>query len=351
MAPDATTGFAAINARVRAMYSTLLARQDFINFSESANLEALLTQLKHTAYGPYLERAKDKELTARRAAFLMRGRMSELFHSIINGSPDYTKAILAQLYDYYQVNNLKAILRGIVTDSTWDRVRYVLFPMIGDNVLPAEQMLESKNVAQAIEMIKSTQYYETLTFAVKRYSVEQSLFPIEVALDLDYWRNLWKAVKTLPKADQEYAVKIIGPLLDMNNLMWAIRYRTYHHLSEEEIINYTLPIGYHVSNSDIHAVAAGADVEQIVKRLYPDITGVDEMLSDLQAGLPKLELQLQKRIAAQCHAAFVGNPFQIGIPLGFLVLLDMEIQDLVVLLEGKSNQLPNEEINKFLIVS
>ena len=29
----------------------------------------------------------------------------------------------------------------------------------------------------------------------------------------------------------------------------------------------------------------------------------------------------------------------------------MEIQDLVVLLEGKSNQLPNEEINKFLIVS
>jgi len=47
----------------------------------------------------------------------------------------------------------------------------------------------------------------------------------------------------------------------------------------------------------------------------------------------------------------VGNPFQIGIPLGFLILLDMEIQDLVVLLEGKSNQLPNEEINKFLIVS
>jgi V/A-type H+-transporting ATPase subunit C len=351
MAPEATTGFAAITARVRVMYSTLLNRQDFTNFSESSDLETLLTQLKHTAYGPYLERAKDKELTARRAAFLMRTRMSELFHSIINGSPEYTRPVLTQLYDYYQVNNLKAILRGIVTDSTWDRVRFVLFPVIGDNVLPAEQMLESRNVAQAIEMINSTQYYETLIFAMKRYSVEQSLFPIEVALDLDYWRNLWKQVKSLPKSDQDYAAKIIGPMLDMNNLMWAIRYRTYHHLSEEEIINYTLPIGYRVSNDDIHAVAAGADIEQIVKRIFPDIVGVDEMLSNLQTGLPRLELQLQKRVAAQCHSAFVGNPFQIGIPLGFLVLLDMEIQDLVVLLEGKSNQLPNEEINKFLIIS
>jgi hypothetical protein len=38
-------------------------------------------------------------------------------------------------------------------------------------------------------------------------------------------------------------MKIIGSLLDMNNLMWAIRYKVYHKLSEEELINYTLPFG------------------------------------------------------------------------------------------------------------
>jgi V/A-type H+/Na+-transporting ATPase subunit C len=350
MSFNSTSDFAAINARVRVMYSTLLTRQDLTSLVEAADLDALLSQLKHTAYNPYLERTKDKELTARRAAFLMRQRLSEAFHSIINGSPEYTRALLTQLYRYYQVNNLKAVLRGIITNSNWDRVRYVLFPFDSDSSIPAQAMLESGNVTQAIEMIKGTPFYETLTFAMKRFSIEQSLFPIEVALDLAFWRDLWNEVKNLPKQDQEYAKHILGPLLDMNNLMWAIRYRTYHNLSEEEIINYTLPFGYRVHDEEIRSVAAGADIPTIVKRLYPTLKNVDELLLDLHSGLPKLELLLQKLIVDQCNAAFVGNPFQIGIPLGYLVLFDLEIQDLVVLLEAKSNHMPVEKYKDFLLL-
>ena len=60
--------------------------------------------------------------------------------------------------------------------------------------------------------------------------------------------------------------------------MWAIRYRVYHQLSEEELINYTLPFGYHVRDADIRAIAAGDDIAQVVKRIYPDLTNVAELL-------------------------------------------------------------------------
>jgi Archaeal/vacuolar-type H+-ATPase subunit C len=332
------------------MYSTLLTKQDFAGLSEANDLDSLLSQLKNTEYGPYLDRAKDKELTARRAAFQIRERLSESFHSILQASPDYTRALLTQLYRYYEVNNLKAVLRGIVTGSTWDRVRYVLFPFGSEGVLPAEAMLETGSVTQAVELLRGTPYYETLTFAMKRYNAEQSLFPIEVALDLDYWRNLWKEVKALPSQDRDYATRILGSMLDMNNLMWAIRYRAYHNLSEEEVINYTLPFGFRVRDEDIRSIAAGADIQQIVKRLYPDIQGLDELLQDLHTGLPRLELLVQKHVFDQCQAAFVGNPFQIGIPLGYLILFEFEIQDLVVLLEAKANQLPAENYKNFLII-
>jgi V/A-type H+-transporting ATPase subunit C len=350
MTSDGTSAYAAINARVRVMYSTLISRQEFSSFIESADLDSLITQLKHTAYAPYLDRAKDKELTARRTAFLMRERWSETAHSIISGVPEYAHSFLSQLDRYYEINNLKAILRGIKANSDWTQVRYVLFPLGSDSTLPAEAMLETHSVTQAIEMIKNTSYYETLSFAMKRYSAEQTLFPIEVSLDLDYWRDLWKEVKKLPKPDQDYATRIVGPLLDMNNLMWAIRYRTYHHLSEEEIINYTLPFGYHVSDDDIRSIAAGSDISQIVKRLYPDLTGLDELLQNLHSGLPKLELLLKKRMLEQCTSAFVGNPFQIGIPLGYLLLLDQEIQEIVVLLEAKSSKLPVEKYRNLLFL-
>jgi len=350
MPSNATSEFAAINARVRVMYSELLTKQDFVNLSETNDIEGLLNQLKNTVYGPYLDHAKEKELTARRAAFEIRGRLADIFHTIIRSSPDYTRAVLAQLYRYYEIDNLKAVLRGIVTNSTWERVRYVLFPIGSEGVLPAQEMLETGNVTAAIELLRGTPYYETLTFAMKRYSAEQSLFPIEVALDLDFWRELWKEIKSLPSEDQTQASRILGSLLDSNNLMWAIRYRAYHNLSEEEIINYTLPIGYHVHDEDIRNIAAGGDIPQIVKHIYPDMQGLDELLHDLQSGLPRLELLLQRRVVDQCELAFLGNPFQIGLPLAFLVLLEFEIQDLIVLLEAKANRVPAEKYKDFLLV-
>jgi V/A-type H+-transporting ATPase subunit C len=350
MSPNPATDYAAINARVRVMYSTLLTRQDYVSLNEANDLDTLLGLLKHTAYGPYLERAKDKELTARKAAFLIRSRLSETYHSIINSSPEYTRALLTQMYRYHEVNNLKAVLRGIITGSTWEKVRFVLFPFGSEGMLPAQAMVESGNITQAVELLRGTSYYDILTFAMKRFNIEQSLFPIEVALDLEYWRELWKEVKALPKQDQEYAKRILGSVLDMNNLMWAIRYRAYHNLSEEEVINYTLPFGYHVRDEEIRSIAAGAEIAPIVKHVYPALKDVDELLADLHSGLPKMELLLERQIAEQCHTSFLGNPFQIGIAIGYLQLCDLEIQDLVVLFEAKSNKLPVEEYKNFLSI-
>lgn len=349
MSPNPVLDYAALNARVRGMYSTLLSRQTISNLSEASDLEALFSVLKHTSYGPYLERLKDKELNARRAAFLIRSRLSETYHQLIKESPEYTRALLNQFYRYYEVNNLKAVLRGIVTRSTWDRVRFVLFPFGPEGVIPAQAMIESGNVTQAVEMLRGTTYYNTLTFAMKRYNVEQSLFPIEVALDLEYWRTLWKEVNSLPKSDKKQAVRIIGSLLDMNNLMWAIRYRVYHNLSEEEVINYTLPIGYRVSDEDIRNIAAGAEIAPIVKRLYPMLQSVDELLQEPHTGLPKLEHLLEMTVVDHCRVAFMGDPFQIGIPLGYLKLFDLEIQDLVVLFEAKATHIALDDYKKYLL--
>jgi V/A-type H+-transporting ATPase subunit C len=211
-------------------------------------------------------------------------------------------------------------------------------------------MVEAGTIPAAIELLKGTPYYETLSHAMKRFSTEQNLFPLEVALDLNYWRELWKDMKDLPSEDRTQAMKIIGTLVDTTNLMWAIRYREYHHLSEEELINYTLPFGYHVRDEDIRAIAAGADIAQVVKRIYTDLGDVDALLQDPRKGLPLLELELKHKVMEQCISAFVGNPFHIGIPLAFLQLLEMEIQDITVLLEAKSAEGPQEDFRPFILM-
>lgn len=351
------TGYAAISARVRAMYSDLLTPQDMIRLSDAPDFSTLFSSLKTTPYGPYLEGLKDKEITPKQLIIQIKKKLSDSYYSVIQMAPEDTRPLLKQLYRYYEIGNLKAVLRALVTVPTWtaaettlwDRARDVLFPMHSASVIPAQAMVESGGVATAVDLLQGTPYEEALSFAMKRYSAEQNLFPLEVALDLSYWRRLWAEAKKLTGQDREQGTKIIGSLLDMNNLMWAIRYRVYHNLSEEEIINYTLPFGFRVQDSDIRAIAAGADMAALITRIYPDITDVNALLENPRNGLPKLEFQFKRQLMKQCLAAFVGNPFHIGIPLAFLVLSDLEVQDLIILVEAKSSTITDEEYRPLLL--
>jgi hypothetical protein len=112
-----------------------------------------------------------------------------------------------------------------------------------------------------------------------------------------------------------------------------------------------LPFGYRVRDEDIRAIAAGADVARIVMRVYPGLMNVDNLLQDPERGLPKLELQLQRRLRQQLNAVFTGYPFHIGLPLAFVILNELELQDLTVLIEAKASGKSSAEFMHYLLMS
>ncbi len=345
------SSYAAIHSRIRVMYSTLLTPEQGASLRETPDLPALIALLRETPYGPYLTGVEDKDLTAKWAIQQIKHRVADVYLTIIHSVPAHTRSLVVQLFRHFEIDNLKAILRGIVTDSSWEQVRDILFPLGSMSVLPAQQMLETGNVEAAIALLSSTPYYDTLNHALRRYSEEHSLFPLEVALDLSYWNKLWAKVNQLPGRDRTEAMRIIGPLVDMTNLMWAIRYRVYYHLSEEEIVNYTLPFGYRVRDEDIRAIAVGGDIVRILDRLYPGLSDIETLLQQPERGLPKLELQLQRRMRRQLKEVFTSYPFQIGLPLAFALLIELEVQDLTVLVEAKAAQMPVERFAPYLLLN
>jgi vacuolar-type H+-ATPase subunit C/Vma6 len=177
------------------------------------------------------------------------------------------------------------------------------------------------------------------------------LFPLEVALDLDLWRNIWRLLNLLKGADHVQALRLMGMLLDHTNLMWASRYKIFHHLSEEEIINYTLPFGVRVKDRLIRSVASGEDAIPLVAEIYPDLAGLLNEMRDPVRDLPIFEFHLRRRFRDTCQKTFLGDPFHVGILLGYLFLLEMEIQDLTVLLEAKSLGLSSSVYQSYLLFS
>ncbi len=342
--------YADINARVRAMLSSLLSPEEWAELVNAPDFQALVGLLRRTVYGQYLVQIGENEVNPRRVVYEIKRQMADTYTKIIKLAPETTCSLLIQLYRGFEVDNLKAVLRGIQSGASWDQVRYVLFPIGPLGVLPAQAMVESGSIQAAVELLRGTPYYPVLAHAMERYTAEQSLFPLEVALDLAYWREVWRSINNLDKVDREEASRIIGIQMDANNLMWAIRYRVYYNLSQEEIINYTLPFGYRVKDADIREIASGADIPPIVSRLYPKITESANLLADPKDGLPKLETQFQRDVMERSREAFLGNPFQIGVPLAFLVLKRMEVHDLTILVEAKAAGMPAEVFLPYMII-
>src|SRR5512140_354668 len=129
------SGYAAISARVRVMYSYLLSGEELARLSQLPDLASLVGALRQTAYGPYLDTLRDKDYTPQAIIYQIKRRLADLYQSVIHVAPPHTHALFVQLYRYYELNNLKAILRGIVQGpdrtsdrSRWETVQEVLFP-------------------------------------------------------------------------------------------------------------------------------------------------------------------------------------------------------------------------------
>ena len=356
MNPTSVAAYAAVNATTRALYSTLLTPEVRLTLAHAPDFDTLLSTLGKTAYAPYL--ALDRAaLTPRRTSYQLHWHLAKIYEKLIRMTPEPGNQLLLQLWRLYEVDNLKATLRGIETGASWDEVRHLLFPMFRHITLTPDElnrMLATGSIVRAVERTQGTPYYETLTHAVERYEIERNLFPLEVALDLDYRRGVWQAIQQLKGTDHEHALKLVGTSIDVDNLLWAIRYRVYHNLSLEEIINYTLPFGYKVHDEHIRAIARSEDalaIADVVRRVFPKVADLANLSTHTRSDitmphrwLVELEHILHRHIINLCHSTFLGDPFHIGVQLVYVMLIEYELQDLTAIIEAVSSHLPIEQL-------
>jgi vacuolar-type H+-ATPase subunit C/Vma6 len=349
----AVHAYSVTQATARALTSDLLSADQWETLIGAVDYDAALLALSRTIYGPYLQIDRSL-LTPRRVVYQIRIHLADIYAKLIRIAPEGARTVLRELWHHYEVDNIKGALRGVEVGAPWDQVLHLLYPMpryVDVGVETLERMVRTRDVAKAIGVLDGTRYHGILEHAMTRYEFERSLFPLEVALDLGYRRNLWSTLMRLSSHDREMALKTVGTALDSDNLLWAIRFRIYHGLSEAEIINYTLATGYEVKDDDIHDIAHGEDIGRVVFRVYPQmrerLRGVAFASGE---GLAKLEYELLALLISRCRRMFLGSPFHIGIPLALVWLKEYEIRDITVVLEAKASGARGEVFRPMLLL-
>jgi V/A-type H+-transporting ATPase subunit C len=325
--------YAAANARVRTLLSTLVGRSGLEALCGYPSVDTVLDALQRTPYG----RAT---ATVSSSDHGLLARLGDVGRVVLNVLDDPPGTFLRQYLLHHEVATLKVVIRAVARHLSVQALTPYLIAWPGISTVAAEQLVTAADLRELVERVGDTPYGTAMQGALHRVD-RVGPFALEVALDLDYYDRLWASSTTLRSADCRRAQHLLGILFDILNLGWISRYHTVA-LSPEEILNYTLRQGRWIT-PDIRRVLAedhGASWAAALERTpYAALLG-DSSSRDFDAA----SVGLWRLLANEIQRALTGYPFHIGVPFGFLLAQDIEIRDLRVLLAAKGMGVPSADI-------
>ena len=101
------------------------------------------------------------------------------------------------------------------------------------------QTLDFSKWPDITAMLKNTEF----SFLLKeKYFLEQKTVTIETALDIHYYKALWKSLFALPGRDRAVTERILSDEISLKNSCLALRLRTYYSMSAEKIKTHLIDI-------------------------------------------------------------------------------------------------------------
>jgi len=332
-----------INAKLRSLKSRLLQPSDYKNLIQCNGMNGFVECLKTTSYGKKMNGSIDSYEE------LIRVYYSHLFHDYIKMIANVSgghKHLVYHLYQRYELENIKVVLRSICHGRPRESTSGLLFPINKYQSIPTDTLLDSKDIHDLIHRLKGTWYFDPLNHSAYRFEQEGETFPLEAALDLRYYERLWEILSSLKQKDKRIAGSLIGAQLDALNILWMIRFKENYRFSPEEILNYSLTHGRFITPKKRKEMAFSIDKNEIVNHL--DHTPYKKILKGIQDAEFVYKILLQY-IFSMAKKNWAGNPFQIGVILDYLIFKEMEVRNLITITEAKRIGFASEKLNQYLV--
>lgn len=328
------------------MKGMLLSEERFRSLLNAETFEEVLHVLQTTKYAEALSEIPSQDILPPELSNILYKSLFQDYEKTIRSVDTHIRGFFILLYQKYELINLKTILRGIFSQAEPEQVASLLLPTERYTLFSKESLLEFRNVQDVITHLQGTFFQYPLNRALHRFENEQEFFPLEMALDLHYYHTLWETMEKLPESEKKIVKQILGMSLDILNVAWIIRFKEEYHFSTEEILNYTIQHGYAFKFRERRQLTENRDTGEIIAYLKntPYGKGLPDDISP-----NTIYVHLCRYMIDQLKKFFVGNPFQIGVILGYLWLKEFEIADIITIAEAKKYGFSLEQSQHYVI--
>ncbi len=324
-------------AVVRALLGNLLRETDYTFLLQAAGSEEMLAYLRSTARGGAI--AEDSWRAVSFAIALYEHYLSEAA-KIIALFPLTVQELCRAFLLRFEIESLKVILRAAGQQIDATALMLMLRPLPAATALPVDRLAAARSVDEIAEALVGTPFAQPLQEGLGASSSEaaQSLFAVETRLDRWFFTQLFAAAAPLSGRERALVRRLLGSIADVTNILWAQRLRTTYRLSPSETLPFMIPYGFRLDQRKRQALALW-DGRQVLPISLPGVRRLAVPLRPLLMGLLRRE----------AFRPLLTIPFQAGVPLAYLLLCEIEVEDLRTIYEGKRWGLAPAQIAERLV--
>lgn len=342
---EAVREYGFINAKVRAMRSRFLTEASFRQMAATKDSRELASALAQTRYRDAVNGLDTASVEAVESALerFETGELSVILKYAKSGSADLVRLLIER----YDVERLKACLRLMHSGSTPSDA-----PSDGPVVMTfSEQAVATAaSFREAAALVPDADYREALESSAAAVEERRTLFPAELALDRTLFQRIWKAGQSMNSRDRGIVRRLVGIEIDLKNLDWLSRFRSYYKLSASEIRDLLLPNGSKLDAKSLHRMAAEERIGDAFGRVSAG-TGVPAPEAGTgPAAAEGMERFLSHVLLAEARRAFVGNPLSIGSILGYFYCLRAETRNVRTLFTARRLGLSPQQAEAHLVL-
>lgn len=335
--------YSGITTKVRAMESRLLKPEQFRELAEQEDVRSAADYLKEQpAYAEVFDGLDDTKLHRGYIEQILTQSEYRDFTRLYRFSSMKQRKFLDLYFKHYEVEVIKKLLRHVLggREGQTDLSMFQGF-FEKHSELDLETLCRAKNFSEFTEALEGTVYGKLLSQMQEKG--QTGLFDCELKLDLFYFQLLWKLRnKLLSKTERKILEDCFGSRLDLLNIQWICRARSFYRLSQAEIYALLIPVHYRLRADKVKLLVEAEDDAKFFAVLRETPYGKQE---EFQTGqMPDIQLlsnQMLNRIYSRTGHRYPHSPAVLD---SYLYRKELEMRKIVTALEGIRYGLPASEI-------
>ncbi|KUO75443.1 MAG: ATPase [Clostridia bacterium BRH_c25] len=343
---DNVTRFAAVNAKIKSMEGKFLKDEDYINLLRMDSVTEVARYLKEkTAYSEVLASVEVENIHRGMLENLIKQNMVKNIDRIIHYFTGDYKDFIKTLYAKYEIEELKVIARAVYNRK--DATDFKSSAFIGKySRLEQNKIYAARYIRDIIDALFDSEFHKFLIPLIDGDSTE-NLFRFEMVMDMSYYTLLQREWSKLSKKDKVILQQAQGIIADMLNLQWIYRGIKFYRLSPEELLNYTINIGYRLNFNSLKALCYAVSLEEfhrLVKGTRYSFLFKEDETTDIY-----MERRSERHTYFELKALERSHKFSIISVFSFIIFMEFEVRDIISIVEAIRYRIPADEAHKYII--